>query len=121
MNDQPSPFDPAPHPLAQNRDQPHGETPAAPKRRRAGRPAKAAQPSSPATSPKRRGPKPRAAAPRTKVPVPALKVDFSTALAVASELKPEDTELFGQIAVALQKLNRKSRARIATALGRMFG
>lgn len=112
MTDQPSPFDPTPLPAAT-------PEPEKPKRRqngkRPGRPAAA----KPATEvPKRRG-RP-ASTPKTKVPV-SLKVDFSTALAVAADLKPEDTELFGQMAVALNRLGKKPRARIAAALGKMFG
>jgi len=118
----PSPFDPF------KPSTPPSDAPAAdkPKRKRASGKRKAKTPATngiapvaaePAAPKKTRQRKKRERKATVRGP---LKIEFGTAMALAAEMKPADTELFGQIVVALQKVGKGSRSRIAIALGKMF-
>lgn len=92
-------------------------TPAAPVKRKRGRPAKAV----PVTAPKRRKPRRDKQEPGAKKVAKVPKFDLQTILRVAATLKEPDQKLFEKMLEVLTATPKPSRDRILTALAQVFG
>lgn len=119
MTDLPSPFEPLPTPPAA--DKPKRKRTASTKKSKAAGNGTLTIDQQQSTDRPRKAKAARRGRPSGPKAPAALKIEFGTAMALASEMKPADTELFGQIVVALQKVGKGARTRIAVALGKMFG
>lgn len=58
--------------------------------------------------------------PRTPKSAKSVKLDLTTMMGALVGLKPDDANLVGKITQALQTVNKKSRARVLEAVGRIF-
>lgn len=121
MFEDPKPADPPAAKTRKRRAPPSAAKPVKPRKKRA--------PPKPADSPavvsetktqRRVGKSPLLAAPYGKKTPRGIKLDLATVMPALVGLKEDDARLFGQMAIALQNINKAGRARIVAALGRLF-